>query len=178
MALAIGEYSEALEAHRKGNHADWVSFEAAMASGIPAHMAINDEANIASQQSIFECYIKDSVGDELADGVIRLLDYAGGFRLPLNFDRASINGPVENFGHNILCITKKIIDVFHAHEGIEDIESPHDTDMAAVEVGILISKVIVETKALCIQLDLDLWKHVEEKLKYNARRAAKHGKKY
>lgn len=60
----MSEMGEAINADQKGMHADMESFEEHMANGY----SFNDA---------FYLYIKDSVEDELADVVIRLLDLAG-----------------------------------------------------------------------------------------------------
>lgn len=64
IALIQSEVSEALEADRKNRHANVSSMEAA----IELRGFRSDD---------FEKYIKDSVEDELADTIIRLLDLCG-----------------------------------------------------------------------------------------------------
>lgn len=70
--LVMSEAGEAINADRKGLHADAKGFEEDEANGLP--FAEN-----------FKKYIKDSVEDEIADIVIRLLDFAGlkGYELSL-----------------------------------------------------------------------------------------------
>jgi NTP pyrophosphatase (non-canonical NTP hydrolase) len=58
LMLIVSELGEALEAHRKNRVADWDAFE--------------------NQNITFAVAIKDSFEDELADAVIRILDYCGG----------------------------------------------------------------------------------------------------
>ncbi len=69
LMLVITEISEAVEAERKGKHAQRKMFE---------------RENITPQpypdkhfMYVFDMFVKDSVEDELADTVIRLLDLAG-----------------------------------------------------------------------------------------------------
>ena len=64
LGLVMREMGEAINADRKGLRADMESFEEHMANGY----SFNDA---------FYLYIKDSLEDELADIVIRLLDFAG-----------------------------------------------------------------------------------------------------
>lgn len=62
LCLVISELMEAVEADRKGRHADLVTFN--------NHTKRN-------WSYCFEIYIKDTVEDELADAAIRILDLAG-----------------------------------------------------------------------------------------------------
>jgi NTP pyrophosphatase (non-canonical NTP hydrolase) len=62
LCLVISELMEAVEADRKGRHADLVTFN--------NHTKRN-------WSYCFEIYIKDSVEDELADAAIRIFDLAG-----------------------------------------------------------------------------------------------------
>lgn len=64
LGLVMSEMGEAINADRKGLHADINGFRMDMRMGIPF-------------KESFENHIKDSVEDELADVVIRLLDFAG-----------------------------------------------------------------------------------------------------
>lgn len=64
LGLVMSEAGEAINADRKGLHADTKAFEEDEANGLP--FADN-----------FKKHIKDGVEDEIADIVIRLLDFAG-----------------------------------------------------------------------------------------------------
>lgn len=61
LALIHSEISEALEADRKGRYADLYAFDCVSGS-------FSDK---------FKTYIKDTVEDEIADAVIRILDVCG-----------------------------------------------------------------------------------------------------
>ena len=78
--LVMSEAGEAINADRKGLHADAKGFEEDEANGLP--FAEN-----------FKKHIKDSVEDEIADIVIRLLDFAGlkEYELSIFPDRLLIN---------------------------------------------------------------------------------------
>ena len=67
LMLVVSELSEALEADRHNRHARRIDFE------------LFYEKNTSEDQKKrgFELYIKDSQEDEIADAIIRLLDYAG-----------------------------------------------------------------------------------------------------
>lgn len=64
LGLVMSEAGEAINADRKGLHADAKGFE-------------EDEANGLPFAESFKKNVKDSVEDEIADIVIRLLDFAG-----------------------------------------------------------------------------------------------------
>lgn len=64
LCLIISELMEAVEADRKGSHADIEAFETRTGT----HPDFKKR---------FEAYIKDTVEDELADAAIRILDLAG-----------------------------------------------------------------------------------------------------
>lgn len=68
--LIVSEVAEALEAHRKNYHADLNRFETPYEG--------DGKLTMANWQRIrFECDVKDTVEDELADSLIRILDLAG-----------------------------------------------------------------------------------------------------
>ena len=75
LGLVMSEMGEAINADRKGLHAGINGFRMDMEMGIPF-------------KESFENHIKDSVEDELADVVIRLLDFAGlrGYELSTDED--------------------------------------------------------------------------------------------
>lgn len=60
LMLIVSELGEALEADRKGRYADMVSYAEADAT-----------------PEAFKAYVKDTVEDEMADTLIRILDFCG-----------------------------------------------------------------------------------------------------
>lgn len=64
ICLIVSELSEAVESHRKGKHANVKDFEEAIEVGAPF-------------EESFQCFIKDSFEDEIADAFIRLFDLCG-----------------------------------------------------------------------------------------------------
>ena len=64
MGLMLSEVGEIINADRKGKHADLEAYETAIKT-------------TENPRQAFETYIKDTVEDEFADVVIRLLDFAG-----------------------------------------------------------------------------------------------------
>lgn len=159
LGLVMSEAGEAINADRKGKHADTKEFEEGMA---------NDNL---TPRVLFESYIKNSVEDEIADMVIRLLDFAGHKWYGLRYER--------NY--------EFMIPVFWVleHEGLSSalfklnyaLGSAYDRDR--LEEGI--SRFIMicsECFGMMTGSDKDLWWFVEQKMRYNDLRPRLNGKKY
>lgn len=78
LMLVTSELGEALEAHRKGKFTDKNAYELYFNS---PHRD-NPEAE---KKAAFEKHVKDTVGDEIADAVIRLCDIAKGWNIDLEW---------------------------------------------------------------------------------------------
>ena len=102
-------------------------------------------------------YIKGSIDEELADAVIRLLDTAGALGVNANL----FNTNLSVFGNSF---TEKIYDIV--------------SGITMNKANISIPYGIGRIEKLCSSLNIDLWQHVELKLKYNSLRPYKHGKQY
>lgn len=138
--LILTELGEAVEAHRKEKWArkkDFVSANAYPCAFVQA----------------FEKYMKDTVEDELADVVIRCLDYLRRYRgeewqiEEVKFEWAA------NFAENILKLIR---------------------DNMNYEVEYIISYV----DSLAKEYNINLEYHISWKMKYNAQREKLHGKAY
>jgi NTP pyrophosphatase (non-canonical NTP hydrolase) len=73
LMLIVGELGECSEAHRKNEFANLEAFE----------KEINDDNSTMTYEEAFRCYVKDTVEDELADALIRILDCAKGWNIDL-----------------------------------------------------------------------------------------------
>ena len=150
LMLIISELSEALEAHRRGrfSRADFEKLD-----GLP------DEG----YQEIFRLCVKDSFEDELADVVIRILDFCGakGYSLPKlkDFETNHDVAKAENVGALFWEATKCIV----AQDG---------------NPGAWAYEIVQVLSIYASAMNIDLWKHIELKFKYNAFRPHKHGKAY
>lgn len=102
-------------------------------------------------------YIKGSIDEELADAVIRLLDTAGALGVNANL----FNTNLSVFGNSF---TEKIYDIV--------------SGIVMNKANISIPYGIGRIEKLCSSLNIDLWQHVDLKLKYNSLRPYKHGKQY
>jgi len=159
--LIISEAAEALEAHRKGKFADLQGYEGerkSVADSLLFHIRG------------FEKYIKDSFEDELADVVIRVLDYAGSRDL----DVSIIEGNIEDLSLEtnigaMLCDTCEYI-----------IQARLSVEYKATDkkVSANLRQVLRQVFAIAKFSNIDLERHIELKLKYNKTRPYKHGKNY
>ena len=145
LMLVITEIAEMVEAHR-------VSRKASTA-------AYNEMLN---KQIGFECFIKNTMEDEMADIVIRLADLAGA--LGVNFEKMSP------------CRYYRAYSKFSFTENAFALSKGLCRDGIGIEKRIQFGLEYVTKWAKSIKVDLD-W-HICEKMKYNATRPPKHGKAY
>lgn len=75
LMLIVSELSEALEADRKDRHVNLAEFEEVVNS--------SDNLQDIQYRKLFETHLKDRFETELADTLIRLLDYCGGNNIPI-----------------------------------------------------------------------------------------------
>lgn len=151
--LIVSELGECLEAHRKGITARTeLSFE-------QQQTYYNDKWT-----NWFKDRIKDSYADELADTVIRIVDYALGFNIPV-IAREYRKDSTGNFGHDLLRINWYILNSFHTDE--EGGTHHHDWGytLAAIE-------------KFAEWYGINLEQHIQWKMRYNSTREKLHGKAY
>lgn len=160
LGLVMSEMGDAINADRKGWHGDGLLFEDDELGGLP--FAEN-----------FKKHIKDSVEDELADIIIRLLDFAGmkGYKL-LNsgYSARPSNAIIETFAENGLSGT-----LFHLNGALSD--SLDDNSLESC-VGIVINIISDCFDEITGGSDCDLWWFVEQKMRYNELRPMLNGKRY
>lgn len=168
MGLVITELAEVVEADRKGLRADMNKY----------NFMVNDHSLLETPNYLMYAFnesIKGSIEEELADVVIRLLDYAGVRDIYLNRNMTDFELEVEInatahshcFRHltEYLCFAcvnqiKKIV------EG-----NPFDKEF-------YIYNMIVDAFAIAKNMGIDLLPFIEIKMEYNKLREKKHGKKY
>ncbi|PXV61200.1 hypothetical protein CLV62_12533 [Dysgonomonas alginatilytica] len=167
LMLVITELSEAVESDRKGKRANFVEYENRK---LVWH---NELSNIIPDcfNYAFEWAIKDSIEDELADAVIRLLDLAGlrGYKL------CTEDATIVEFVHCSPIDEKFESFIEHVFAVVKLISGNYDMDFSPDEI---VELTILSIEYLCDTLSIDLWSHVELKLKYNQSRPYKHGKAY
>lgn len=161
LMLVMCELAEAVEADRCGKRADRKEFE-----------RLAGTCEDVVWPHLFEMYIKDSVEDELADAVIRTLDYIGmkGFEIPDDYVTK------EN-------LTRTLDSTFRTEEW---------TNLQTFAERVFISccnnllrmgddypdSVVYSVFAMAELYEIDLIWFVREKMKYNEKRELLHGKAY
>lgn len=156
--LVITELSEAVEAHRKNNHACRESYE--------INLQTQGEAR---KDELFGHYIKDSVEDEIADAYIRLLDMWGAY-CSTSIDEA-IEEWKERFSETDWGLSEFTEDIYAI------ISNFYDT-LNCFEIKYKVSYILRELEDLAEYLGIDLFWHVQEKMRYNESRPPLHGKEY
>ena len=165
LMLAYGELHEAIEADRLGK---WIKLT-------PEQIEELRGLEGAAYAQAFLRMIKDTVGDEIADAVIRLLDLLGW-----------------------LLKTKRTTEILNEND-LSKVYGILDTPRPGEELTLLLLRIVADTSGywrlgllrekgilyaiksleqLCNHLGIDLMAHIDLKLKYNETRPAKHGKKY
>lgn len=165
LMLAYGELHEAIEADRLGR---WVKLT-------PEQIEELRELEGAAFAQVFRRIVKDTVWDEIADAVIRLLDLLGWL---LKTKRTT-----EILNENDLSKVYGILDTPHPGEELTLLLLRIVADTSGYwRLGLLREKGILyaikSLEQLCDHLGIDLMAHIDLKLKYNATRPALHGKKY
>ena len=157
--LIISEAGEALEAHRKGKLCKVVDFEKWM-------YRYGTESVF---QNNFEVDIKDTFQDEIADIVIRILDYCAYCNISIpklkhDFPNHMVG---KSVGAQLLMITKRLCLA---------------SDRAMIGTNKQVANRIKIALEHCFYMertqDFDLMQHIELKMQYNATRERLHGKKY
>jgi len=166
LMLVVTELSEAVEADRKAKRANFDSYDKELnyynnwSKDSPGYKDVEIRA--------FSLCVKDTVEDELADAVIRLLDLAGlnGVKIMLNDIR------IDEFSS---CLSEESFPEMIFHVCREAVRCPANS---IVELEDVIPRTLEGVIAICKHLSIDLWQHVDLKIKYNKTRPNKHGKKY
>ena len=147
--LIITEIGELVNAHRKGDHADYRDFDV-------YSISTPDEF-----QKAFELFIKDSIEDEFADVAIRLFDLAGARLVDFNKPHKDFyrDFSARDFAENAYQLVFNLLD-----------------PSLCLDDTIRYGMQYLEAWAEWCLIDL-LW-YIEQKMKYNEGRPAMHGKKY
>lgn len=160
LMLVITELSEAVNADRKGKHADVPKFKEWQGNSLP----LSEETRARRFKEDFEQYIKDSVEDELADVAIRCLDLAG------------------MRGWDLQHVLDKEQDISHLEEWFQEktfasVAFDICFDVVMPEPQEAVRRVIKYVYQYCLWRGIDIEWHIEQKMKYNELRAYKHGNK-
>lgn len=159
LMLVVSELSEAVEADRLGK---W----ARLSPEAVKNLRVVSDAEFTQA---FLWFVKDRVEDEIADAVIRLLDLLGWMiesgtpLVGLDYVRGEFENtiPPKDLTDALLRVVCSSVLPLSFCSTLEAVLDP-----------------IKSLEQLCDHLGIDLMAHIELKLKYNATRPAKHGKKY
>lgn len=157
--LVISELMEAVEADRKGKKPAIEQF----------NCGVSYPKNNFKQ--VYDCCIKGTVAEELADACIRLLDLAGLRKINVEIPDDTWNEIVKDLRPDAKSQYSFSETMFHICENITD-KYKHDN------IGDVILSSIVLIKIVCHVYDIDLDWHIKMKMKYNEMRENKHGKRY
>ena len=165
LCLVISELMEAVEADRKGKYFKGIlTFE----------REFNRYSALVEEEKRFKCsferYVKDTVPDELADAVIRLLDLAGLRNIHLEL-------VTKDIGYSI----DEIAEYYKDDAFTEAIY--HISTLPVIYTGLCgyntaINEMILSIFGLAKHLNIDLLWHIEQKQRYNELIPYKHGKMY
>ena len=146
----------AINAERKGLHADVSGFE-------------EDDAKGITFAENFRQHVKDSVEDEIADIVIRLLDYAGLKKYKLHLiDASRIQTDYIVKGEYLAA------DLFSLMGFLSDVPNGDNIELSLSMLICIFSKCF----GMFTGSDKDLWWFVAKKMQYNEHRPMLNGKKY
>lgn len=162
--LMISELGEALEADRKQRFCTLTSGSTTL---VENKDRLNKEPFDKEWIELFELFVKDSVQDEIADTIIRVLDYVYGFEISVNDDKFRfLTVSSGNFAEDLETISFRILSAQRA-EGIRYIEIKDSWQI-----------VLKNLIAFCDWWNIDILTHVRWKMIYNTTRPKLHGKKY
>lgn len=156
LMLVITELSEAVNADRKGKHADVANFKEWQGNNLP----LSEETRVNRFKEDFEAYIKDSVEDEIADVVIRCLDISG-------LRGIKLSSPRKWIGKLDMLFTEYAFNTCHV------------LTYTNVPLAERIDNVISRIFFYCESKGIDIDWFILQKMEYNKLREYKHGgKKY
>lgn len=149
------ELMESVEAHRKDRRTD---------QSLLAHF--KDPGDYQPGRTgftgYFEMYVKDTVEDELADAIIRILDLAGAHNVNMNL--RDVTRPM--FPENGSRYTENIYQIVQTL--VRD----------SVPLDIALNACRMQICKLAESMGINIAWHIEKKMIYNASRSYKHGKNY
>lgn len=158
--LVITELAEAVEAHRKHRR---FAFDKTVIMTLDKSATTENPADAKKVwNDTFLEKVKDTVEDEMADAVIRILDYTKGFDIPI-VKREYRKNSTGNFANDVLRLTHYCICAYHSESG----EETKDWGYALSAIN-----------EFCKWYSIDLAQHIHWKMEYNSNRPYKHGKAY
>ncbi|TET97724.1 MAG: hypothetical protein E3J23_08580 [Candidatus Stahlbacteria bacterium] len=170
LMLIVSELGEALEAHRNNKFTDWSGYKMLMDIHNKKEWSRNDLKK-ENLKYYFECKIKDTFEDEIADVFLRLFDLCGYLGIePKEYPLLEMQ-TFKNIGAEFFWLTGMLTNL----PGIKIYYDQSDSIDKEVEE---ISLVIKRLECFCEQNSIPIEKHILAKMEYNKERPHKHGKEY
>lgn len=151
LMLVVCELAEAVEADRSGRRADRKEYERLVGA-----------CEEIVRPHLFEMYIKDSVEDELADAVIRLLDFIG----------------MKGIDVNKKLNADDLVGEYRKTKGKGGLADEVYTIVCMLCFDEFVEYTMGDVFELADNHGIDLMWFVTEKMKYNETREVLHGKEY
>ena len=168
LMLVLSEIGEAVEADRKDRRAQVAMFRSESVTKQPSE-------NVQSHWSFcFGTFIKDTLEDELADIAIRLYDMCGALGIEPRVEYEGLGADFVNiFGEDTFCERMYYLSrLLCSTNGV--VEADGTDECLPQVVGCALSFLF----ALAKDMNVDLMRHIEWKMKYNESRPMLNGKKY
>lgn len=156
---------EAVQADRKGKHANVAMFKDWEYNGLP----ISEDNRTKVFKEYYDEFIKDSVEEELADACIRIFDFDGLRNIKIaDFTEEEIDDASES------CSDETFTETIYAISTIPiRVEYEYDYQLKEQLNGMLLA-----IFGLAKHLNIDILWHIKNKIRYNELRPYKHGKRY
>ena len=168
--LVISELMEAVEADRKGRRANVDRYNKKIANSRICQGLDPDIPKERGYEVAYNETIKGSIEEELADAVIRLLDLAGLRGISLELANGDIDDCIEDMAEACKdeTFTESIYSISTLPVRYDGLYDFHTT----------VNDMVLSIFGLAKYLEIDLFWHIEQKMKYNKLRDKMHGKKY
>ena len=162
---------EAVEADRRGKRANVDWFEKKISTSRICQGLDLDIPKERGYEVTYNETIKGSIEEELADAVIHLLDLAGLRGISLEPAMKDINSDVIDDSADS-CVSETFTETIYA---ISTLPVRYD---GLFDFPTTVNDMIVSIFGLAKHLEIDLFWHIEQKMRYNDLREKMHGKKY
>lgn len=169
LMLVVSELCEALEQDRKKKpkKARLTAFNSILENHKPS-----DEDFDAYYSFNFELFVKDTIEDELADVVIRLLDFARGYDITIDVYRFGVSPGMHN-EKTFAAMLWHVSGIIHQFDFV--MCGNYDSNFMRERV---VNTAIVNVMHIAHKMNMELQMHIELKMQYNAYREQLNGKKY
>ena len=163
LCLVISELMEAVEADRKGKSAQVEKFKEWLGNSTP----LTEETWSRRFNEDFEAYIKGCVEEELADACIRLFDLSG--LNDINLGEISMDELNDSYWFPYFSFTE------YMYYFTSQLCNPEEIYLRTLDN--VVRSALKEILVFCVKRNIDIFWHIEQKIKYNQSRDYKHGGK-